>query len=113
MGAALEDTWQTVEIVHDEAGCEGIMEQIIADYVRFLNTDPYTTLATIVSTYDGQTISGNQVTVEYMWFDDAGNEIDPPPTLSFAIKVTVRGTGNELVTILTESRDTGDPRVRY
>ena len=113
MGTALEDSWQTVEIVHNEAEREGVMEQIIADYVRLLNTNPYTALATIVTNYDGQTFSGNQVTVDYMWFDDTGSEVDPPPTLSFAVKVTIQGSGNNLVTILTESRDAGDPFVRY
>ena len=113
MGTALEDSWQTVEIVHNEAEREGVMEQIIADYVRLLNTDPDTALATMVSTYHNQSINGNAVTVEYKWFDDAGNEIDPTPTLSFAVKVTIQGSGNNLVTILTESRDAGDPFVRY
>ena len=113
MGTALEDSWRTVEIVHNEVDREAIMEQIIADYVRFMNTNPGTALSAVVSAYHGQTINGNQVTVEYKWFDEEGNEIDPAPNLSFAVKVTVQGPGNNLTTLLTESRDTGDPFVRY
>ena len=37
MGTALNDSWQSVEVVADEARAEGLMERIIADYVEQIN----------------------------------------------------------------------------
>jgi len=37
MGTALHDSWKSVELVAVEAEAEGIMEQIIADYVMEMN----------------------------------------------------------------------------
>ncbi len=45
MGTALNDSWQSVEVVADEAKAEGLMERIIADYVEQINDNPDTALA--------------------------------------------------------------------
>jgi len=91
------------------------MEEIIAYYTSKINDDPDTALAAVVSTYNGQSTNDILVTTKYIAFDAGGNEIDPPPAESFVfvLKVTAKGPANELVTILTDSRDIGDPAVRY
>ena len=115
MGAALEFSWKSVEIVTSDAETEGKIEEIIAYYTSKINDDANldSALATVVSNYNGKSTNGVLVTTEYIGFDDGGNEMNPAPPVSFVLKVTAKGDANELVTILTESRDDGDPAVRY
>ena len=113
MGASLDFSWKSVEIVTSEAETEGKMEEIIAYYTSKINEDPDTALATVVSNYNGQSINDILVTTQYIEFNASGDEIDPSPSLSSVLKVSAKGPSNELVMILTESRDTGDPAVRY
>ena len=113
MGAALDFSWKSVEIVTTEAETEGKMEEIIAYYTSKINDDPNTALTAVVSTYNGQSTNDILVTTQYIEFDAGGNELDPPPSLSYVLKVTAKGPANELVTILTDSRDSGDPAARY
>ena len=89
------------------------MEEIIAYYISKINDDPDTALAAVVSTYNGQSTNDVLVATQYIDFDAGGAEIDPASSVTFVLKVTVKGPANELVTILTESRDTDDPAVRY
>jgi len=113
MGAALDFSWKSVEIVSSEAETEGKMEEIIAYYTSKINDDPDTVLAAIVSNYNGQSINDILVTTQYIEFNSSGDEIDTAPSVSPVLKVSAKGPANELVIILTESRDTGDPAVRY
>jgi len=115
MGAALDFSWKSVEIVTSAAETEGKIEEIIAYYTSKINDDTNlgTALAAVVSNYNGQSTNGVLVTTEYIGFDAGGNEMNPAPPVSFVLKVTAKGDANELVTILTESRDDGDPAVRY
>jgi prepilin-type N-terminal cleavage/methylation domain-containing protein len=113
MGAALDFSWKSVEIVTSEAETEGKMEEIIAYYTSKINDDPDTALASVVSIYNGQSINNILVTTKYIEFNSSGDEIDPSPSLSSVLKVSAKGPANELVMILTESRGTDDPKVRY
>ena len=113
MGAALDFSWKSVEIVTSEAETEGKMEEIIAYYTSKINDDPDTALASVVSIYNGQSINNILVTTKYIEFNSSGDEIDPSPSVSNVLKVSAKGPANELVMILTESRGTDDPKVRY
>lgn len=113
LGAALDFSWKSVEIVTSDAETQGKMEEIIAYYTSKINDIPDTALSVIVSEYNGQSTNDILVTTQYIGFDSSGNEMDPPPSVSDLLKVTAKGHANELVTILTDSRDSGDPAVRY
>jgi hypothetical protein len=113
MGAALDFSWKSVEIVTSDAETEGKMEEIIAYYTSKINDDPDTALTAVVSTYNGQSTNDILVTTQYIGFNSSGDELDPPPAASYVLKVTAKGPANELMTILTDSRDSGDPAVRY
>jgi prepilin-type N-terminal cleavage/methylation domain-containing protein len=113
MGAASSFSWKSVEIVTGDAETEGKMEEIIAYYTSKINDDPDTALTAVVSTYNGQSTNDILVTTQYIGFDAGGSEIDPPTSVTFVLKVTAKGPANELVTILTDSRDSGDPAARY
>ena len=113
LGAALDFSWKSVEIVTTDAETQGKMEEIIAYYTSKINDDPDSALTAVVSTYNGQSINDVLVTTQYIGFDSGGNEIDPASSVTFVLKVTAKGHANEIVTILTDSRNTDDPAVRY
>ena len=113
MGAALDFSWKSVEIVTSDAETEGKMEEIIAYYTSKINDDPDTALVAVVTNYNGQTTNDILVTTQYIEFNAGGDEFDPTPSVSYVLKVTAKGPANELVTILTDSRNSGDPAVRY
>ncbi len=113
LGAALDFSWKSVEIVTSDAETQGKMEEIIAYYTSKINDDPDSALTAVVSNYNGQSINDVLVTTQYIGFDSGGNEIDPASSVTFVLKVTAKGHANELVTILTDSRNTDDPAVRY
>ena len=120
MGTALDASWNAVEIVRDEAGGEGVMEEIIADYVAEMNSDPNIALGNLVTNnINGK--YGPNVTMTYIDFDIVGDETTPGG-LTDNLKVVVRITGPAspaisgrfpLTTILTNSRTTNDPIVLY
>jgi prepilin-type N-terminal cleavage/methylation domain-containing protein len=91
MGTALNSGWNAVEIVRDEANAEKVMEQIIANYVANINSDPATTLNNIFINYNGQTIDGVSITTQYIDFDPSGNEI--AAGLSDNLKVYLKASG--------------------
>ena len=113
MGTALDFSWKSVEIVTSDAEMAGKMEEIIAYYTSKINDDPDSALSSVVSNYNGQSINDVLVTTQYIGFDSGGNEIDPASSVTFVLKVTAKGHANEIVTILTDSRNTDDPAVRY
>ena len=121
MGTALDASWNAVEIVRDEAGSEGGMEEIIADYVEEMNRDPDNALGTLVTNNTNGNY-GTNVTMQYIVFDGAGNELDTGGAPSNNLKVVIRPTGlvspaisgrYPLTTILTNSRTANDPIVLY
>ena len=121
MGTALTDSWQSLELVADEARAEGLMEKIIADYVEEINdTTPDNALTTIKgleSTYESDVDYGMPVTMAYILFNDVSGdeEVVTVGGVSRNLKVTVESPGYHLTTILTESRtdDLKDPPVIY
>ena len=124
MGTALDSSWNSVEIVRDEAGAERMMERIISEYVADINADPPDNpLGNVVTNYDGQTIDGITITTRYIIFDDvSGNEIEVDPGPTDNLKVVLQAPSqvspairlrHPLTTVLTNSRTTDDPIVPY
>ena len=119
MGTALEASWNAVEIVRDESSGESVMEQIIADYVADINSDPGNALNNVVTNYNGQTINGINITTQYIVFDATGNE---GAGGSDNLKIVLQASGlvspaitgrYSMTTILANSRTTNDPIVLY
>ncbi len=117
MGTALDASWNAIEIVRDEAGGEGVMEEIIADYVAEMNSDPNIALGNLV-TNNTNGDYGPNVTMAYIDFDAAGNEI--PPTSNDNLKVVFQASGPaapaitgrySLTMILTNSRTADDDQI--
>ncbi len=109
MGTALMRSGDAVNIVRDEASIEGLMEEIISDYLKEINNNtPGSALGTIeAKSY------GSDVTMEYIQFDGSGNE-QPSGIPSNFLKVTIQATGHKLTAVLTKSRDkANDPIARY
>ena len=111
MGTALNDSWRSVERVRDEAAAVGVMEEIIADYVKEVNTDPAGALAQIV-TNNGVGFYGSGVSMQYMEFNSGGDLVGPVAPGDILL-VTVQTSGKDLINILTKSRDATDPLLRY
>ena len=110
MGTALSDSWRTVEMVRDEAGAVRVMEQIIADYVYEMNTNPAGALAQII-TNEGNGNYGTGVTLQYVEFDSGGNLYTVGS--SNTLLVTVAAKGKDIINILTKSRAANHPPIRY
>jgi len=103
MGTAMSQSTRAIENVRDEVGAERLMEQIVADYVAEINkTNPAAALATMkAKSY------GTDVSMQYVTYDSSG--IEQTATLSRTLKVSVNAPGRSLTTLLTESRQGGDP----
>jgi prepilin-type N-terminal cleavage/methylation domain-containing protein len=120
MGTALEASWNSVEIVRDEAGAEALMDRIIAEYVADINEDPPDNpLGNVVTNYNGQTIDGITITTQYIFFDSSGDEqlggsenlkvvLQAPSQISPAVRMR-----HPLTTVLSNSRTIDDPIVPY
>jgi prepilin-type N-terminal cleavage/methylation domain-containing protein len=117
MGTALNASWNSVEIVRDEANGEGVMERIIADYVANINSDPDNALINIVTNYHGQTINGINISAQYITFDGSGKESTGG---SDNLKVVLQASGQvspaitgryPMTTILTKSRREVDDQI--
>jgi prepilin-type N-terminal cleavage/methylation domain-containing protein len=113
MGTALENSWKSVELVAGEAAAEAKLEEIIAYFTSKINDD--TQLANALAIVESE-FSGD-ATMEYIVFNvDNGSGVEAtdvsgePRTL----KVTIEAPGNNLTTILTQSRtQSSDPKVGY
>jgi prepilin-type N-terminal cleavage/methylation domain-containing protein len=126
MGTAMNHSWQSVELVAGEAEAALIMETIIADYTDLINNIPGSgpPLGTSLSTIKGTNylnevgltiyyVTG--VTMVYVKYDSGGNlvELSGADTSNY-LKVTVHAPGNDLTTILSQSRTkTSDPAVFF
>jgi len=101
MGTAMSKSTQAIINVRDEAAAEALMEEIVADYVAEINkADPSSALQTI----KGKNY-GTGVTMKYIKFNSSGAEEAVDPTnKSNTLKVTVDAPGNNLTTLLTNSR---------
>jgi prepilin-type N-terminal cleavage/methylation domain-containing protein len=117
MGTALNDSWQSLEQVADEAKAEGLMERIIAEYVERINDDADDALATILgreSSYESDDDYGLPVTMQYIVFNASGDEQADTGGGNRNLKVTVEPPGYHLTTILTRSRtDPNQPPIYW
>ena len=125
MGTALNSSWNAVEIVRDEASGEGMMEEIIADYVEAINSSPpgpADPLQAIIDKITNNDYGGN-VTWNYIEFNPSGDEINRGTVATNNLKVALQASGPAapaiagrypLTMILTKSRRaTGDQKVIY
>ena len=109
MGTAQTKSWKSVELVAGEAAAEAKIEEIIAYFTSKINSDPDNAL-TLVMGSD----FGSEVIKDYITFDSSGNEIVLTSGTSRNLKITVNAPGNNLSTVLTQSRTgAGDPIVNY
>jgi prepilin-type N-terminal cleavage/methylation domain-containing protein len=109
MGTALTGSWQSLELVTDEARAEGLMERIIADYVELMNgNNPAGALSTIFSRessiYESDADYGMPVTMQFIVFDTNGNEQADTAGENRNLKVIVESPGYKLTTVLSKSR---------
>jgi prepilin-type N-terminal cleavage/methylation domain-containing protein len=120
MGSALDASWNSAELVRDEANSERVTEEIIARYTQLINSNPGNALSTIVTEYNGQTIDGIDITTQYIDFDAGGNEVSAG--LSDNLKVVLQAPATatpdisgryNLTVILANSRAAGDPIILY
>jgi hypothetical protein len=121
MGTALNASWNAVEIVRDESNSEGVMEEIIADYVEAINSSPAGALKSIKDKITNKDY-GDNVTWNYIEFNPSGDEVDRGAVATDNLKVVLQASGQvspaitgrySMTTILTNSRTTNDPIVLY
>jgi prepilin-type N-terminal cleavage/methylation domain-containing protein len=111
MGTAMSKSARSIEIVQGEASAEAVLESIIADYVLKMNQNNDTALALIKTDIDNKTY-GDNITATYITFD-SGNAVPDLVGPYRTLKVTVAAAGNDLVTLLTRSRNTNSPPVSF
>jgi prepilin-type N-terminal cleavage/methylation domain-containing protein len=111
MESALKGSSRSVEYVRDETDGIKVMEQIIGDYVREINSDPDNVLETIIAK-KGAGDYGSRVDMQYIVFNASGTETPSPGTTN-TLKITIQASGKNLVNILTRGRHSGDPLLRY
>jgi len=110
MGTALDDSWKSVELVAGEASAEAKLEEIIAYYTSKINDN--TQMANALTIVESE-FSGD-ATMEYIVFNGSGVEEEDLSGIPKNLKVTVEAPGNNLTTILTQSRtQSSDPKVDY
>jgi prepilin-type N-terminal cleavage/methylation domain-containing protein len=112
MGTAMSKSVRSVEMVQGEASAEAVLESIIADYVLKMNQNNATALGLIKTDIDNKTY-GDNVTATYIIFDSGGIEAADTAGLNRTLKVTVAAAGNDLVTLLTRSRNANSPPVPF
>lgn len=115
MGTAMSRSAQAIDVVQGEAAADGVLEHIVADYVLRMNQDYSTALGGadgIKTRIDGK-LYGTNVTAVYITFDAFGDEVLVTVGTSRTLKVTVAAPGNDLTTLLTESRDATSPAIAF
>ncbi len=96
--------------VRTSADTATVLEGIVSDYVKNINTNPNSALASIKTSYS----SNANVTMTYIDFDATGQEEDKGNTPTDTLKVTVQGAGYAVTTLLTNSRvKSDDPPSTY
>jgi hypothetical protein len=108
----LKGSSESVDYVAGDADGTKVMEQIIADYVEQINTDPENVLVNIIQNKtDGK--YGEQVDMQYIEFNASGHEDASIPPSYNTLKITIHTAGKDIINILTRSRKAGDPPLRY
>jgi len=118
MGTAMSRASDSVARVRSESAGQAAVEQIIADYVTAMNSNPSGALGLITANVDNGSYNtaGIHVNWAYIEFDQAtGDEVAPPPVAGDKLKITVRAdNGNDQVFLLGQSRTAGDqPYIRF
>jgi len=112
MGTALSDSVKSVELVNNEAEGVRIMEEIIANYVFEINSNPAGALAKLKTDADGG-VYGPNVSMQYVRFDISGNLIGPVGPGDTLLVTIQTDPGKDLKNILTKSRAPTDALLRY
>ena len=113
MGTAMSKSTQAIDVVQGEAAAEGVLERIVADYVLKMNQNFTTALGGVKTDIDSKTVYGANVTAVYIQFLASGSEDPGFSGTSRTLKVTVAATGNDLTTLLTESRVANSPAIAF
>ena len=113
MGTAMSKSTRAVELVQGEASAEATLERIIADYVFKMNQNNDTALGLIKADIDNRNVYGDNVAAAYIIFDSGGIEAADTEGLNRTLKVTVAAAGNDLVTLLTRSRNANSPPIPF
>jgi prepilin-type N-terminal cleavage/methylation domain-containing protein len=111
-GTAVTLSANPVKIVRDEVTSQGIMEEIISQYVMEMNAAPATALATLVTFISSETYSSN-VTTSYITFATDGTEQSSgSPTNT--LKVLVQINAHKQTVLFSKSlSSTDEPEVAY
>jgi prepilin-type N-terminal cleavage/methylation domain-containing protein len=113
MGTAMSRSTRAVELVQDEAAAEAVLERIAGDYVLKMNQNSATALGLIKADIDSKTVYGANVTAVYIQFLASGSEDPGFSGTSRTLKVTVAAAGNDLTTLLTQSRGASSPAIAF
>ena len=113
MGTAMSKSVRSVEMVQGEASAEAKLERIIADYVLKMNQNNATALGLIKTDIDNKIVYGDNVTATYIIFDSTGKEVPDLAGPYRTLKVTIAASGNDLVTLLTRSRNANSPPILF
>jgi len=115
MGTAMSKSTQAIDVVQGEAAAEGVLERIVADYVLRMNQDYSTALGGPdgIKTRIDSKVYGANVTAVYIQFLASGSENPGFSGTSRTLKVTVAAAGNDLTTLLTETRGANSPAVAF
>jgi len=113
MGTALSKSTQAIDVVQGEAAAEAVLERIVADYVLKMNQNFTTALGLVKKDIVVDKVYGDNVTAVYIQFLASGSEDPGFSGTSRTLKVTVAAPGNDLITLLTESRDATSPAIAF
>ena len=114
MGTAIHDSYKSIYLVTGEAEAESKIEEIVAQYVLEMNSDPDNALSNLMTKISNGDYNSDQVSVNsaYIDFDNNGNE--QAVANSEIIKITVNAPGNNLIAIIPKSRwKSSDPVIEY
>lgn len=121
MGTAMNSSWKSVELVAGEAEAALLMEEIISDYTDRINNTPGVVppplgkaLAAIKATdytaeagLDLYYVTG--ITMVYVTYASDGKQTELGGSYtSKYLKITIHAPGNDLTTILSQSRTKAD-----
>lgn len=114
MGVAVSRSANPVDNVQGEAAAEAALERIIGDYVLKMNQDFSTALGLMRDDIVVNKLYGSNVSAAYIVFDTSGNEGPDTTGENRTLKVTVNAAGNDLTTLLTQSRnEVVTPRIAF
>ncbi len=101
-GTALTLSANPVKVVRDEVTSQGIMEEIISQYVMEINEAPATALADLI-TFIGSQSYGSDVTTRYITFKtDGTDQSSGSPTNT--LEVIVQINNQQQTVVLAKSR---------